>query len=224
MPQRAVVSVGTGSYVAGLDRLHAWLLDHGENHIWWRNAWPSDCPPHRTVPYAFKARALEIASEQAEILLWADSSIVPVKSLDPLWERIERDGYWIANNAWMNYEWTNEKAYEIFWPDRDIVAARIINKAIPHVMATSFGLNLVHPVGRAIYDEYLYYGLKTRAFCGPWHGEIGVRHRHDQSALSIVAWRHEAKLTNCPDILAYGKPDQVTDSRTILVADGSVNA
>jgi hypothetical protein len=122
--------------------------------------------------------------------------------------------------------------------------ARIENGKIPHVVATAFALDLRHRKGRAILREYAHLGLETDAFKGPWGnvqpcenlseiiessggrispcGPRDVRgHRHDQTALSVCAWRENVPLTDPPKFFAYGKAGAEHDSETILIADGS---
>ena len=258
---RAIVSVATGAYVRGLDRLTEWCALNGEDYVTFRDRLPEGSPTHQDVPYAFKAFALAAASTACDTLLWCDSSVVPIRSLDPLWERIERDGYWIANNGWTNYEWTADSAYaDLFGLDADgwpthphgIAMSRShaveLNHNIQHVVATSFGISMKHPTGRAIFEEYYRLASKTKAFCGPWTnlnsmpamtdgktvavplsqyartapcGPPDVRgHRHDQTALSVIAWRLGCHLTSCPDIFAYHDPKKEPDERTILLAKG----
>ncbi len=258
---RAVVCVATSShYQKGAKRLASAKLAATSN-VWMEI--PSGSPSHENVPYAFKAVALkQVASEGADLLLWCDASILPIRSLEPLWERIERDGYWIARNGWSNYQWTADSAYpDLFAGLKEehrtsnvdwFVHARAINKRIPHVVATSFGLNVRHPIGRAFLDEYYRLASETKAFCGPWINAKSEQanevqqfsntafsapcgpadvlgHRHDQTAASVIAWRLGMKLTDCPEIFAYSKrrPDgtlhlEDQDERTILLADGKL--
>jgi hypothetical protein len=246
---RAVVNVATGNYVRGQERLIEWLSAHNTEYFNWRDRLPGGSPSHQDVPYAFKAYALWHAyGAGAKTLLWADASILPIYPLEPLWERIERDGYWIGNNGWTNYEWTADSAYPALFEkegpiegyqlrvgdEYGLAALKRLNRDIPHVVATAFGISMEHPIGRAILDEYFRLASTTKAFCGPWingpeeaqppyHaypcGPPDVRgHRHDQTALSVIAWRLGCKLTNSPEIFAYagGQTEQ-----TILVADGS---
>lgn len=233
---RAIVNVATGPYVRGQERLTEWCAKNSEEYFIWRDQLPAGSPFHQDVPYAFKAYALrEAVAAGAKTLLWADASILPIKPLDELWERIERDGYWIGNNGWTNYEWTADSAYAPLFGDYpgDAVWA---NRQIKHVVATSFGFSIEHPTGRAIFEEYYRLASETKAFCGPWSnmegspadwnnersapcGPLDVRgHRHDQTALSVIAWRLGCQLTDSPNIFAYagGETDQ-----TFLVADGS---
>lgn len=232
---RAIVSAGSGRYVKGLDRLTEWCSANDVEYFAWRNHWPSGSPTHQDVPYAFKAYALrEAIAAGAKTLLWADACILPIRPLKPLWERIERDGYCISNQAgpghkmaWSNYEWTADSAYPDLFPEMtSLGAARVINATIPHVVATTFGISMEHPTGRAIFEEYFRLANETKAFCGPWVnasfapcGPDDVRgHRHDQTALSVIAWRLGCQLAPMREVFAY-RGDETTD--TILMADGS---
>lgn len=246
---RCVVNVATTpQYQRGQDRLMAALRNTGSISF---GPLPVAWPTHRDKPYAFKAYALKEASKHAELLLWCDSCILPIRSLEPLWERIERDGYWFSRNGWSNYEWTAEEAYpDLFtdpkWGGREAIGpppqrwledAKNINRGIEHVVATAFGLSMRHPKGRAFLDEYYRLASETRAFCGPWWnlnhkdcptskttvcGPSDVRgHRHDQTAASVIAWRLGFELTSAPNIFAYKGGET---EQTILVADGSVFA
>ena len=50
-------------------------------------------------------------------------------------------------------------------------------------------------------------------------GDAGVLgHRHDQTALSVIAWQQGLKLTNPPEIFAYKGCET---AETILIADGA---
>ena len=213
-----------------------------------RKGLPAGCPSHAEVPYAFKAFALRDAiAAGAKTLLWCDASIKPIRDLGPLWERIEEKGYWIGRNGWTNYEWTADSAYPDLFPKInelgwDIHTMRAINRDIPHVVAGSFGISMEHPTGRAIFAEYFRLASETKAFCGPWinlnHGRdvpprpsepTGTRegfcgpndvlgHRHDQTALSVIAWRLGCELTNSPNILSYAGGETAD---TFIVMDGA---
>lgn len=251
--KRAIVNVATTPYYQrGQARLASMGQHIGNADLVMLKETPG--PRHSDVPYAFKAYALMQAIEGgAEALLWCDSCILPVRSLAPLWERIERDGYWFSQAGWSNYEWTADSAYPDLFPalydtskspsevmstDESLRQARVFNRQIQHVVATTFGLNVKHPTGRIFFDEYYRLASETRAFCGPWSnrmhpdninrsdtrtcGPPDVRgHRHDQTAASVIAWRLGFKLTDPPDIFAYGRENEPHDERTILLADGS---
>lgn len=215
-----VVNVATGAhYIKGQKRLVA-SLGSGASNLVWTNMLPVGAPPHSEIPYAFKAYALKDAADRGNsLLLWADASILPIASLGPLFDRIYDDGYWISRNGWSNFEWTADSAYA------DLGITPEQNRDIPHVVATTFGVNALHSVGRAILNEYVRLA-KTRAFVGPWRncaetpcGPPGVLgHRHDQSSLSVIAWKLGLKLTDPPAVFAYKGGET---AETILLADGS---
>lgn len=212
-----VVNVATGYFVKGQERLRQACDGHAFVH--WADAMPPGCPPHSQVPYAFKAHALYDAAKRHSLLLWADASILPIGNLEQLFERIDCEGYWISRNGWMNSEWTAESAYEF------LDVTREENARIPHVVATAFGVNAEHPQGKALLEEY-YRLARTTAFCGPWRntpetpcGNAKVfGHRHDQTALSVIAWKLGLGLTEPPNIFAYKGGET---RQTILLADGA---
>lgn len=246
--KRAVVCCATTDrYQRGMARLRKGVLENSGARcldLFMRTKEPKRCPEHSDSPYSFKAASLQEAANMGmELLLWCDASIVPIRSLEPLWDKIETEGAWIARNGWTNYEWTAEAAYpslfervftDLAFP-YTIERAKDLNRQIPHVVATAFGLNIGHPTGRGIFDEYKRLALQTDAFKGPWRnaahpdyagqadaivcGPADVRgHRHDQTALSVLAWRYGVQLTDPPAWFAY-RGGETSD--TILVADGS---
>jgi hypothetical protein len=226
---RCVVNVATGRYLSGQRRL---AVNLPYDKMFWSTHFPPGSPEHRETPYAFKAWALEAARLAGhETLLWADASIVPIRDLEPLWARIEHDGYWISHNGWKNAEWTADSAYE------DLPVTREFNWTIPHVVAGTFGIDLRHKIGRQIFDEYFRLA-QTKAFCGPWfntnhpnHAHMAIDgfkagpcgdervigHRQDQTALSAIAAIYGCKLTDAPDIFAYSGR---CSEDTILMAAG----
>lgn len=196
---------------------------------------PEGCPTHQERPYAFKAWAMmDAARRNYTTLLWCDACILPIRDMEPLFQRIERDGVWLSRNGWNNYEWTADSAYPLLFPKVSIEEARETNRKIPHVVATAFGVNTQHPKGRIFLAEYSRLA-QTSAFCGPWAntalvvetmrgglpepcGPIDVRgHRHDQTAASVLAWRLDVPLTDPPEVFSYPPGDE----RTILLADGA---
>lgn len=210
---------------------------------------PTGSPSHSAVPYAFKAFALQAAVDAgAELILWADAAIMPIRSLEPLWEKIEHEGAWIHNGGWKNGQWCADSWYAGCFPDIPLESARFLNRDIPHVVATAFGLNVRSELGASILKEYYRLASETRAFCGPWWNSNGERedyrknhgaapcgppstlgHRHDQSCLSIIAHRLGVRLTEGREIFDYSRrrpggtlwlADQ--DERTILLADGKM--
>lgn len=212
--RRAAVNVSTGmTYRALQGRLNQKLLEYGNCDIrLWSDPLPKSWTPHKEVPYRFKKDAL--CSANADLILWLDSMILPIRSLEPVWEQIERVGYFLpANPGMWNYTWTAESAYPALFPELLLEQARELNRTIPHCTSSAFGFNLQTDIGRKAFKEFCVLA-ETQAFCGPWANSQGpdrdrysanhltglyttgpcgpadVRgHRHDQTALSVIAWR-----------------------------------
>ena len=217
---RALVNVATGGrYLAMQDRLQKAARELGEKRIsHWRGSLPPGSPSHKDVPYAFKAHALRHALLIGfDTLLWVDSSILPVRSLVPLWERIESHGYWFSENlpfgrqdlpCWTCGPWTCDSALAPLKIDRETAFK------IPQVIGTAFGLNLKDLRARALLNEFLLLAEEKTAFQGPWTNEAHqasqdprvLGHRHDQTVLSVLAWRLGMKLTRPPAWIVDGIP------------------
>lgn len=237
--RRCVVDVATDNFHAHQRRLSRQLrhLDPGANQRFW-NRIPTEWPRHIDKPYAFKAFALNdiLMMDMADTVLYLDSVILPVRSLEPIWERIERDGYWLAkNNHYTNYQWTADSAYDALFPNSWIGHSREVNKEIPHLVGGAFGLNLKSLVGKKFLTDLYQLASQTNAFCGPWSnrnfpghhvycddmmGTCGpadvMGHRHDQTAISVLAWRMGLEATEWGDILGYPPGN----NRSILIVDG----
>lgn len=167
---RAVVTVASHPYYrAGQERLLT-ALGGTVPAMAWEGCVPKGCPSHRTVPFAFKPYALREAAQKGyTALLWCDASVLPIRSLAPVWEKIERDGYLIMDSGWDNYTWTADAAYsDLFgWlPFGDHEGARNVNKTISHVVAGVIGLDVTKPIARDFLNEY-YRLANTKAFLGP---------------------------------------------------------
>ncbi len=201
---RIVVNVSTGGYVAGLDRLRRAIPD--ESILAWRDGLPDGSPTHQDVPYAFKSFAIAKAVELGHTtILWADASIVPIKPLEPLWQLIETQGYWIANNGWNTGQWCCDSALGPLGITREEAFG------IPHPVATSFGLDFRHEIAREFFRQWFDFAKDGRAFRGPWRNDEGqasrdprvMGHRHDQAVMGVIVHRLGMKLIDPPKWLAY---------------------
>lgn len=241
--KRIVVNVATApggdvGYRARQGRLAAKLNEFGDcQHRMWTDV-PKGSPKHSDVPYAFKAYALKEASFGVDLIMWMDSSICPLRSLEPVWHRILVDGYFIPSNPGMfNYEWTADSAYADLFPDWEIEKAREVSKGIPHCSSSVFGMDLNTETGRQVFFHF-WRLAHTNAFRGPWANSNGpdkdrysmphlqryttapcgpsdVRgHRHDQTALSVIAWRLDLPLS--PDLYAHPAGCPEPDESVIL--------
>ncbi len=159
------------------------------------------CPTHLENPYAFKAYAIEDVIETGYTsILWTDVSVAAIRSLAPLWERTERDGYWFSDNgSWNCGQWTCDAALPLLGITRQDAFS------IPQVAATAFALDFTKPIAVKFFEDYREKAMNG-AFVGPWvnnHGEASsdprvLGHRHDQTAASIAVWRLGMETTKQP--------------------------
>jgi hypothetical protein len=231
--RRAIVTVAVGNRVdvgkpneefmlgkpfsAKLNRWINSFLEYGEEAslLVYREL-PYGCPEHLSVPYAFKSYAIRAAQlADFRLILWADSSVFAVRSLSPLWRRLESLGYWFAKNAnWNCGQWTCDDALPILDINREEAFS------IPQVVGTTFGLNLANSQGAKFFNWYRDLSI-SGAFCGPWVNDKHqaspdprvLGHRHDQTAASVIANKLGMELTIQPNILSEYAGD---DPETIL--------
>ena len=217
MVKKVVVNVATGAYVIGQRRLRRWCTDPV---MYWADCMPPGALTHKRMPYGFKAWAIEAARlAGADLVLWADASISPMRPMDPLWDLIERQGYWFSRNGYTNGEWCCDAALPLLGITREEAFRQ------EHVTAGSFGLDLRSEIGRTFASEYLRLA-QNGSFRGPWTNKDGEAsadprvsgHRHDQTAASVLVHRLGMALTNPPAWLAYAGR---TSPETIVVLDGA---
>lgn len=220
--KRVIVNVSTGRYAIGAKRMASALNDlaDGDYLNQWIDKLPPGSPSHEDTPYAFKAYALRCVWDEADMVLWLDASIVPVRTLGPLWSLIAKQGYWFSSNeSWNNGQWCSDAALPLFGITRPEAFRQ------RHVVSGAFGLNLRSKTGSAFLGEFIRFA-SNGAFRGPWRNDRReassdsrvLGHRHDQTAASVIAHRLKMKLTDAPDWFAYrgGETEQ-----TVLVADGA---
>lgn len=163
---------------------------------------PEGCPTQLEVPYVFKAYAInEMIKQGFTSVLWADSSVYPVRAVEPLWQLIEQQGYWFSG--------TMDGATVGQWTVNSALATLGIGReesfGIPMLSATTFGLNLSSEIGQKFFTEYWRLAQEKTAFIGPWvicHADSGdsrvYGHRADQSVSSALAHRFDMRLTPQP--------------------------
>ena len=213
---RTVISLASGDqqFSEGLDRLGAALDEVGFDGAfepWREGRYPPGCPAHLEVPFAFKPYCFAEARESgAELVLWLDSSCVPVRPLDGLFDELDRDGYLLfANGTRRVGQWSSDLALDRLGVPREEAMC------IPEVNAAALGLDLTSDVGKAFLDRWLEEARAGLAFRGVREPLVGpddykdvkwnrgnrvsadprVRgHRHDQTVAGVVAFELGLRL------------------------------
>lgn len=123
--KRAIVTVGVspvrrfGPY---LERLKRTFREHGHADYLkiWHREYPPGAPAHKEVHYGFKVHALwDLFEKGYDMLLWLDASCNALRTIEPLWKRIERDGHALINDANPLGVFSSDRALKQFNITRD---------------------------------------------------------------------------------------------------------
>ncbi len=210
---RCVVNLAVGgSFARGQARLRAALADTdpGLPVFAYGPRWPEGCPSHEDLPYAFKLWAMvQAIGHGFTTVIWMDSSAVPVRSVAPLFEVAEREGAFVSDNyGWKNGQWTTDAFLAAEGTTRDA------QMAVPHCSALVFGVCLTHPKGVILFDWLRTLAKKPEIMAGARDNADKscskdprcLGHRHDQSLISLLAWRLEIPLQSNDLFVDYRSP------------------
>ena len=145
------------------------------------------------IPYAFKLCFFEeVKNLGYKNVLWIDSSIIPLKSLEPVFEKIEKVGYFGYLSSHKVVDYSNEEALATFGLD--------MKKAedILTIEGSVIGLNLKTEVGNLLLNEW-----RKSALNGGFYSA-----RSDQNSFSIIAYLNNLKDWDNPSV---HRPFQLQD-------------
>jgi len=227
-PAVVMVAVG-GWYPAGAARAIATLDQHSPHipTVAWVNTLPCGAAE---VPYGYKPAAMRAALGMGhDIVLWLDASYYAVRPIDPLIEHIASTGYYFCENGFNVGEWCKDQALGPLQISRDE------SFGIPEVSGSAIGLNfnddrcvrLLNEWEKLAQDRVTFPGPHTNGSSGRNPGwcsdDPRVRgHRHDQTAISVLAWRMGMhQRIHRPRFTAYANGMPIHDE-TLLVNHGGV--
>lgn len=203
---RAIVNVSTQKYRRGQNRLHESLQGKTDAKLLFYNSEEAvNAKPHAEMNYSFKPMAMIKAYKEGyRQILWLDASMRAIKSLEPIFKIIEKDGYFFQDSGWPNSRWTNDAALEYFGTNEgEMLSSGVL------------GLDLDSEIGYKFFDHWTQ-AMRDGIFNGDWHN-----HRHDQTAASLIAFKLGMKLQPGNTFFVYGKETEPTISeQTVLLADG----
>ena len=204
---RCIVNVATDRYVPLQERLARSLAAEGYRDalLAWRDGLPPGSPAQRESPYAFKLYAIREAARRGyRSVLWLDAPCVAVRPVDPVFDRIEREGHLLVAGDEKVGNWASDTCLEEFSLSRDeAMGLKLMN-------GTFIGLDLEAPRSREWLDG-LFKACEKGLFKGPYlsdHAPPSVRalkpgkpvgfvskdprcwgHRHDEAVGSCLAAR-----------------------------------
>ena len=215
------VGIGTG-HAKGSFRLVESLNKNGfKGQVkTWTNNYPEGSPTHADVPYAFKPHALKWAKDQgAECALWLDSSVWLQHPIEPIFDIIKEQGYFVMKNGWTTGNWSTDRQLKAYNLTREQAFS------VPHAIAGMLGVNFKHKEGLNLFNEYF---ANQHLFHGAWTNESkqvskDVRvlgSRHDQTILSLIMHKYNYKYLVASDWSDYVLSSKKTNEKAILLLAG----
>lgn len=220
-PKRCVISLGVGKkvYKDCLARLQESLqrVQFDGDYLFWNERFPDGSPEHFEAPFAFKIYCFFAARELGyEEVLWMDPVCVALRSMEPVFALIERNGYVMFNNNYgqMMGQWSSDEALAANGLTRDEAML------IPETPCSVLGLHMRSPLAQEFLEgwhQIMSDGITARGTREPvlswedymaifWNrnGRISLDprvrgHRCDQPAAGIVA--HRLGMTPYADLL-----------------------
>jgi hypothetical protein len=155
MTKRAIVCVGVSQsrvldrYVQRMRETFARYGGDVGTYVW-EFDWPPDSLSHRECNYGFKVHAVDYARRKGHTsILWVDASCYAIKSIEPLWERLERDGHVLIEDLNPLGAWSSDASIAMFGVSRDEAMK------IPLMCGTCWGLDLTVERSRVFLDRLL---------------------------------------------------------------------
>jgi hypothetical protein len=174
--KKCVVSFAdkAGSYQSKMKRLEQSLKGNFDgDFLGFTDYKEIGCEPHSVIPYKFKPYAIQKAIDLGyEQILWCDSPIVAIKSIQPVFDHIEKHGYVFFDNIGHPLgKWTNDGSLRYFNKTRE----EALN--IKMIMACCMGFKKLE----SSFILNWYTDLADLLYPGSWN-----EHRHDQTVMSFL--------------------------------------
>lgn len=207
---RCVVNFAKGAwYPGGQERLVNSLTKQGYNGDLILSQDESNIggsPTHQESPYAFKPHIIKKAVDAGHTtVLWCDAAVWAQKPVEPVFEYIEEHGYLFAQSGFMVGNYTSDACLESFGVTRDHAWKMLM------LMGCFMGFDFRRETCKRALQWYLEKSLDGVTFPGDWFNdrkqvskdEKVLGHRHDQSAISIIAWELAMKVEVMHDLFQY---------------------
>lgn len=203
------------AYLKGQERQRESCHRFGCDYMHWTAEYPMGSPQHLEQPYAFKIHALEAAREQVmrktnRVVIWADSFSWLIRDPKPLVDEAQQKGVVLWGGGAPLSRFCSDDGLAILDLSRD--RAQDIELLAGSVFLFDFAKTLAHEVFaelKELYARGLIYGpcinssnpeavrsLYAAGYKGRSEGPCSddprcYGHRHDEVALSYIAWRRK---------------------------------
>lgn len=170
-----------GNYIKGLARLAESLRNNFDGDLM---AFTSEesigAPKHKDNPYAFKVYAIQKAIDAGyKNILYLDASVFAIKNVQPVFDEIEREGFFAQEAGHVVGSWCNDETLSYF-----NLAREQANEMLMYGNAGMLGLDINSEKGSYFFSSWKHC-MSQGLFKGSWDN-----HRHDMSVGSILANLH----------------------------------
>lgn len=203
-----IINISTGQYIKGQKRLEQTIKTYSQNipFLSWTNETQIQAPPHKVNPYAFKVYAFYRAIQQGyDTIFWMDASCYLIKDVTPLFEMIDKDGYFMHEAGHYAGSWINDHAKAYFGIEQSIL------DTLPMFTAGCFGLSAYSQTAMTFLDDWRK-SMEAGCFKGDWSN-----HRHDMVCGSIVAKSLAMDFQFGENYLEYAAPETTPKNETIII-------
>lgn len=196
-----------GHYPKGQRRLVDSLVGKydGDYRLW--DTWPEGHGMDEANRYNVKAAAMERAAlapyQHGRILIWLDCTCVAIANIQPLIDRIEERGYYIASSGYSAAQTCTDAQLEAAGYTRD----EAMN--IPDTATGCIGIDLGNVRAKAFLMDWIAWA-KRGLFAGNRQHDLRdsrdyrfLHARQDQSAATLLAHLHGMRLDALGGLTAY---------------------
>jgi hypothetical protein len=209
MKRRAIVSFANqaGLYLARLKRQGISLENDGNaDYFPIINEESVGSPKHIENPYAFKIYCIDyVISLGYTQILWLDSSIAVMQNTKPVWDVIDKLGYFMQEAGWMVGQWSNDETLEYFGIHRDEAM-----KMMMYGNCGLLGLDFENKKAAKFFKLWKK-SMLDGYFKGSWEN-----HRHDMTCGSIIANKLSMKMQRGDQWLSYAAEGEPIKNESII--------
>jgi hypothetical protein len=160
--------------------------NNGIDLLLWKGLFPIGSRSQETSPYGFKVHAIKSAYEMGYTsILWLDSPAYAIKKdISPIFEKIEKEGYYAMSHIDPLENWVGNEALSSFGYDREILKG--LN--LPSGSCYGFRIDKPMPTNWPLEETELFWDLYFQEADGMFRSEKigeGKWHRHDESMLAL---------------------------------------
>lgn len=205
--KRVIVNLSTSKYVRGQQRLFRSLIGNMQGDaMHFQRETQVGAPSHQTHPYAFKPYAMREAKRRGyDSILWLDASMLVLRDITPIFEEIEKTGYFFQDSGWTNDRWTTPEQEAFFGTNK----GKMISSGV-------LGLSMQSLEAQAFLARW-----RAAAAAGMFNGSHDIT-RHDQTAASLIIQQMGLKITDNETYWKYGQPTDTFTDNIVLIANGIV--